>query len=459
MSDRPLLWPTLLFVTLAALVTAVGLVGERNLGALSGGFSRVTHSRAVLDELAGIRADALAAQSASRGFRMTGEPAFLTDFEAAAMHTRGRVVRVGELMADSPAQLARLDSLRRECEDLFTFFTTIHEVTRGLDPTPPSRTITARGGQALSDRVQVRVEELRGAELALLEARTRRADETYLIARLAGFALAAASLLLGVFVYVLFARTVHAQAREAREQHRRADELAEADRRKDEFLAMLGHELRNPLAPIRMALHVLDHEAAPAAALARARAILDQQVEQMSRLVEDLMDVSRVALGKLSLQRSPTDVRELAHAVAEAALPSMVEHDHRFELDLPAGPLTLSVDPMRLRQVLGNLLVNAAKYTDAGGFVRLRVRADAATNEVVFRVEDSGRGLTAEERERVFSPFEQGVDAGEQAEGGIGVGLTLARRLVEMHGGSVRAESPGRGLGSTFEVRLPRGNF
>jgi signal transduction histidine kinase len=115
-----------------------------------------------------------------------------------------------------------------------------------------------------------------------------------------------------------------------------------------------------------------------------------------------------------------------------------------------------SVDAARVRQVLHNLLVNAAKYTERDGTVRLFVRADENLDQVVFRVEDTGRGLSEEERDRVFSPFEQGADALELAEGGIGVGLTLARRLVEMHGGSVRAESPGRGLGSSFEIRLPR---
>jgi signal transduction histidine kinase len=149
----------------------------------------------------------------------------------------------------------------------------------------------------------------------------------------------------------------------------------------------------------------------------------------------------------------------LARAVADAAIPAVTAHGHRFELLVPAGTIELAVDPARIRQVLHNLLVNAAKYSEAGGVVRLHVLADEVNREVVFRVEDTGRGLSEEELGRVFSPFEQGSDSLESAEGGIGVGLTLARRLVEMHGGSIQAASPGRGRGSTFEVRLPHGTF
>ncbi len=234
--------------------------------------------------------------------------------------------------------------------------------------------------------------------------------------------------------------------------------LTEADRRKDEFLAILGHELRNPLAPIRMALHVLDHEAAPAAALARAKEILGQQVTQMTRLVDDLMDVSRVALGKISLERAPVDLAELVRAAVDGAHPAMNERGHRFDLSLPVEAVTLHVDSTRIRQVLHNLLVNAAKYTEPGGSVRLAVSAENG-REVIFRIEDSGRGLTEEERSRIFIPFEQAEHTLDLAGGGIGIGLTLARRLVEMHEGSIRAESRGRGLGSAFEVRLPRGKF
>jgi signal transduction histidine kinase len=456
MFDRPLFWPTVMFILLAALVTSVGLLGERNLRALADGFSRVSHSRAVLDEVLAVKADLLEAQSASRGYRLTGEPSFRREFESARDQGRERIDRLRVLLTGDRAQEARVDSLGHESEDLFTFFATLHDVARQLEPAPATRVITARGGKQLVDRIDRRIEAIRVAELAMLETRTARADRTYLIARLAGLALAGASLLLGILVYILFSRVVGAQGREAQEQNRRATELAEADRRKDEFLAMLGHELRNPLAPIRMALHVLDHDAAPAATLARAREILDQQVGQMSRLVNDLMDVSRVALGKLSLECAPTDATALTRAVADAAIPVMADHGHRFELHLPEAPVMASVDAARVRQVLHNLLVNAAKYTERDGTVRLFVRADENLDQVVFRVEDTGRGLSEEERDRVFSPFEQGADALELAEGGIGVGLTLARRLVEMHGGSVRAESPGRGLGSSFEIRLPR---
>jgi signal transduction histidine kinase len=178
----------------------------------------------------------------------------------------------------------------------------------------------------------------------------------------------------------------------------------------------------------------------------------------MTRLVDDLMDVSRVALGKISLERKPVDLATLVTAAVDGARPALEERGHRFDLALPAEPLLLEVDSTRIRQVLQNLLLNAAKYTEPGGSVRLSVSA-GENGDIVFRIEDSGRGLTEEERSRVFAPFVQGQHTLDLAEGGIGVGLTLARRLVEMHEGSIRAESPGRGQGSIFEVRLPRGSF
>jgi len=232
----------------------------------------------------------------------------------------------------------------------------------------------------------------------------------------------------------------------------RTEALQQADRRKDEFLASLAHELRNPLAPIRAAVEILKHEHAPRTDADRARAVVVRQVEHMTRLIDDLLDVSRITCDKLNLQIARI---ELAHVVAtavETSRPIIAERGHKLWINLPAEPVVLDADPARLSQVLSNLLTNAAKYTAPGG--NIRVTAEVDRGEVVVHVLDNGIGIEAEMLARVFELFMQ-VDHPFERAGGLGIGLTLARRLVEMHGGRLDAQSAGTGQGSDFCVRLP----
>ncbi|HEX4148453.1 MAG TPA: ATP-binding protein, partial [Pirellulales bacterium] len=236
---------------------------------------------------------------------------------------------------------------------------------------------------------------------------------------------------------------------------RRAAELAreEGERRKDEFLAMLAHELRNPLAPISSALQVLSIvENDPGAAL-QARQIMQRQVNHLVRLVDDLLDVSRITRGKIRLQRERIELAEIIQRAVETAQPLVDAQQHRLAVNLPAEPVVLDADPIRLAQVLGNLLNNAAKYTQPGGWIEVcAVRDD---DEVELRVRDSGLGMSPEMLARVFDLFVQERHSLDRAQGGLGIGLTLVRRLVELHGGRVDAHSPGLGMGSEFVVRLP----
>jgi signal transduction histidine kinase len=233
------------------------------------------------------------------------------------------------------------------------------------------------------------------------------------------------------------------------------EQLADADRRKDEFLAMLGHELRNPLAPVTTALQLMRLHRDEPLRVARARETIERQVEHMTRLIDDLLDVSRITRGRIELRHEAVVLSSLVARAVEAARPVIDERGHRLTLELPDEPVALAGDPARLEQVLANLLNNAAKYTDVGG--RIWVRAFVDAGQVVLSVKDNGAGLTPEMREHVFDLFVQGPEVSAYARGGLGIGLTLVRRLVEMHDGTVDVRSDGLGEGSEFIVRLPLG--
>jgi PAS domain S-box-containing protein len=237
------------------------------------------------------------------------------------------------------------------------------------------------------------------------------------------------------------------------EQKRAEEMLKEADRRKDEFLAMLGHELRNPLAPIRNAIHILQLVAPSDERVRRPLDVIDRQARQLAGLVDDLLDVSRITRGQINVRKQALDLATVVAQAVETSRPLMEERRHRFELQLPPDSIYVEADPTRLAQVILNLLNNAAKYTEEGGRIWLTVeRRDA---EVVLRVRDTGMGISADMLPKIFEPFTQVEQTLDRAQGGLGIGLTLVRRLVEIHGGSVRAFSEGRGRGSEFVVRLP----
>jgi PAS domain S-box-containing protein len=229
--------------------------------------------------------------------------------------------------------------------------------------------------------------------------------------------------------------------------------LKEADRRKDEFLATLAHELRNPLAPIRTALEILRLRQGDAAAFEHVRGMMERQVGHMVRLVDDLLDLSRISRGKIALRRERLDLAEVVRVAVETSRPLLEAARHELAVALPPEPVGVEGDLTRLAQVLANLLNNAAKYTPEAGRIDLRVAREGG--QAVVRVRDSGVGIPADMLPRVFEMFTQVEHGGGRAQGGLGIGLTLVRGLVEMHGGAVEAHSDGPGKGSEFVVRLP----
>jgi signal transduction histidine kinase/ActR/RegA family two-component response regulator len=229
--------------------------------------------------------------------------------------------------------------------------------------------------------------------------------------------------------------------------------LKEADRRKDEFLAMLAHELRNPLAPIRNALEVMRMTGTTGPLVESARQMIERQVQQVVRLVDDLLDVSRITRGKIDLRKGPAQLAAVVEQALETSRPLLEARRHKLTVSLPAESVDLDADATRLAQVFSNLLNNAAKFTEEGG--RIELTAARQDQEVVVRVRDSGIGMSAEMLTRAFDLFAQADRSLDRAHGGLGIGLTLARRLVQLHGGSVEAFSDGPGKGTELVVRLP----
>lgn len=300
----------------------------------------------------------------------------------------------------------------------------------------------------------------------LSDAGPERSDPPYTLRHIAVFPMVARGKTIGA---ILLARAGE-RSRFDRDDCRLAEELAlrgaiaidniglyrsirEADRRKDEFLAMLAHELRNPLAPISNAVEIMRLRGPGQAELDWARDVIARQVQHLVRLVDDLLDVSRITRGKIRLKLEPIDLAAVVSNAVETSRPLIEGRRHRFVVDMPAEAIWVKADPARLAQVLANLLNNAAKYTEEGGSIRISVARDGG--QAVVRVRDSGVGIPPEMLAGIFDLFTQVDRSLDRSQGGLGIGLTLVQRLVQMHGGSVEAQSDGPGHGSEFVVRLP----
>jgi PAS domain S-box-containing protein len=251
-----------------------------------------------------------------------------------------------------------------------------------------------------------------------------------------------------------FLRTICRYVTAAYERLRLIRELRDTDQRKDEFLATLAHELRNPLAPIRNALEIMRVTGVDAATVQQAaRTMIERQLGQMVRLIDDLLDVSRITRGRLTLRKERVDLASVVKSAVDTSLPLIEASGHELEIDLPDESIPLDADPVRLAQVFSNLLNNAARYMDRGG--RIWLTAEIEGVEVLVTVRDTGIGIPPEALATIFDMFTQVDESLSQSQGGLGIGLTLVKRLVELHGGRVEAYSEGLGKGSKFTARLP----
>jgi two-component system CheB/CheR fusion protein len=255
--------------------------------------------------------------------------------------------------------------------------------------------------------------------------------------------------------FVCFIVDLTFQKRLEEELRQRTEQLVEADQRKDEFLAMLGHELRNPLAPIRNCLHLLELPNTTPGQADRARATIERQVLHLTRLVDDLLDISRISRGKILIRRERTDLAEVVRATVDDQRSGLESNGLELTFDLPDRPLWVNGDPTRLSQAVGNVLHNAGKFTDPGGRIVVSVREEPERGTAVVCTEDTGIGMEPELLPRIFEPFSQADRGPDRSRGGLGLGLALVRALIEMHGGEVEAMSEGPGRGSEIRVRLP----
>jgi len=245
------------------------------------------------------------------------------------------------------------------------------------------------------------------------------------------------------------------QAADIIERIRREQALEAAARRNDEFIAILSHELRNPLGPILNGVRILREGAREAAAVERVLSMIERNALQLARMVDDLLDASRISEGKLSLHIQPADLVEIVHDSVDTAMPAISAAGHTLEVDLPEEPVIVQCDPERISQVLGNLLLNAAKYTPSGGRIEVRLKRSPTGQSACVFVKDNGIGIPAEMLPKLFGMFVQAGPSGRK--GGLGIGLALSRRLVELHGGSITVKSLGSGAGAEFIVDLPVG--
>jgi signal transduction histidine kinase len=249
------------------------------------------------------------------------------------------------------------------------------------------------------------------------------------------------------------ARTNEALEAQMAERIRAEEALRAVDRRKDEYLSTLAHELRNPLAPIRNALEIMRLAGDASPTIEASRAMIDRQVKHLVRLIDDLMDVARISRGLIKLKLDSVDVGHVVSTAVESVRPFVSKAEHKLRVVVPDEPLTLRADPTRISQVLHNLLHNAAKFTDLGGEIQLLVAREG--EEVVFRVKDNGIGIAGDMLEKIFEIFTQVDRRRDSVASGLGIGLSLVKTLVELHGGRIEARSDGLGKGSEFTVRIP----
>ena len=314
-------------------------------------------------------------------------------------------------------------------------FSEVFPLTRRSDPDGPVDVAPAWRG-----------ETLRGLEVLFMRPSGQRAE----LLLGAGPLLAADGAVTGVVITL----TDITLLREARDElHRRATQLQEADRRKDEFLAVLAHELRNPLSPIRASLEIMHLRELDDPHLRRSRDIIGRQVQQLTRLVDDLLEVSRIRSGRIQLRRELVDLAHVVGRAIETLRPVLDARRHHVTIRLPDQPVRVHADPLRLAQIVGNLLDNAAKYTTEGGEISVKVAQEG--DSAVIRVRDNGIGVPVEMLDSIFELFTQVQRSLDRTHGGLGIGLALVKRLVDMHDGTVTAQSDGPGRGSEFLVQLP----
>ncbi|HET9107597.1 MAG TPA: CHASE3 domain-containing protein [Steroidobacteraceae bacterium] len=427
-----------LAITLAVLIGGA-VVGYFNAQRLLANERLVGHSDDAIVDLTRLLSAVRDAERSQRGYLLTDGRSHLGRYRDAKERLQRETARLTREVSKNPDQQARLTTLRYDITLKVAQLDRMILLQNEGDEAGALAIVRSGTGKRLMDEITARVDAMRSAEYSLL---ARRAANSRLSSLVTVIAMVAPALIGAILIGLMFYFG-----------NRRIVELNEADRQKDEFLALLAHELRGPLAPLSNGLELIKHSRGAEDLRQRACSLMERQLEQLIRLVNDLLDASRIARGKIELQRTATDLGALIREVAEVERPQAEGAGLRLEASLPAEPLFVDGDPVRLTQVFRNLLQNARKYTEPGG--RIEVSLAPERGQAAVRVRDTGLGIPPAKLEAIFEMFAQ-MEAGlPRSQGGLGIGLALARQLLALHGGSVQAFSEGPGRGSEFVVRLP----
>ncbi|MGH8201793.1 MAG: CHASE3 domain-containing protein [Steroidobacteraceae bacterium] len=425
-------------MTLAVLIGGA-ITGYLSARRLIGNERMVAHSDEVMVDLTDLLSALRDAEGSQRGYLLTGSQSHLQAYSEATQRIRNQIVTLARELDRNAGQRARLATLHQETVAKLAELGRTISLEQAGDHAAALAIVRGDASRRLMEGVRAQVESMRTAEYTLLDRRaleSERSSRTTIAAIVAPTLIGAA--LLGLMFYF---------------GNRRMRELKQADRRKDEFLALLAHELRGPLAPLRNGLELLKHGDGAESLRRRVCALMERQLEQLIRLVNDLLDAGRIARGKIELQRAPIELNTAIREVVEVERPLAQAAGLELEALLAAEPLFVDGDSVRLTQVFRNLLHNACKYTERGGHIEITLARDYGQG--VVRVRDTGVGIPAAKLEAIFEMFAQ-VDPGvARSQGGLGIGLALARRLLTLHGGTIQAFSDGADRGSEFVVRLP----
>ena len=432
-------------LTLTVLLVG-GFFGYTNVVRLAENERLVAHTHEVIGDLEALLSTLKDAETGQRGFLLTEDPNYLHPYES-ALEQVGRIVSHLEILtADNPVQRNRLALLdRKVAERVDELHRTVLLMKEG-DRAAAMAIVRSDDGRALMDDVRSSAAVMERTERDLLQLRDANSRASFRTAVVWNLLTAVTGAFLVVVVFVLGQRNLR-----TRRQAEAA--LKDAARRKDEFLAMLAHELRGPLAPLSNMVLVMKQQDCSPDLLRQALGTMERQVRQLVRLVDDLIDVNRITRDKLRLRKDRVELASVVRQSVEVSGPMAASAKHRLTVTLPPAPIFVEADPLRLSQVFSNLLNNACKFTEEGGAISLT--AERRDGEVLVKVKDSGIGIPPDMLGGIFGLFAQVDTSLERSRGGLGIGLSLAKRLVEMHGGSIEARSEGVGRGSEFVVRLP----
>lgn len=425
-------------ITLAVLI-AGALMGYLNARRLIANERLVAHSDSAIVDLTRLLSTLRDAERSQRGYLLTDTETYPRPYRDATGRIQSELAALRREVAPGTGQQARVATLRREIALKLAELRRTISLEQAGDRAAALAIVDASASKKLMDEISDQVVAIRTAEYAILDQRageSERSSRTTIVAMVAPTLIAAA--LLALVFYL---------------SNRRMIELREADRQKDQFLALLAHELRGPLAPLRHGLELIKRSNGAEELLRRTCASMERQLEQLLRLINDLLDAGRIARGKIELRRAPTELGALIREVLEGKRPQTEAAGLGLEAILPAGPLVVDGDPVRLTQVLRNLLENARKYTPPGG--RIEISLAPERGQAVVRIKDTGLGIPPDKLDAIFEMFVQINRNLSHSQGGLGIGLGLARRLLVLHGGSIEAFSEGPGRGSEFVVRLP----